>query len=356
MRPHSLDNLDVLIVYKNFGAFQGISHIGLGVSALNTVKCLNKIGIRAQVMALKDQAQLGLALKANRSVTHVIVQAPWMDTAFLSSLCALNPDVQFAVVSHSNVGFLQADRGGIMRIKQGIQLEGQTYNFHIAGNSQKFTSWVENVFGEPCTYLPNLYSLHHCHGDVRRLWSDVGGTLRIGIFGATRSLKNIISAVGAAMEISSDLNAFTEVWVNSERDDGPDSRVIRASVKELLSGMPNLMLRECPWASWSEFKRVVGSMHLLLQPSYSESFNMVTADGVSEGVPSVVSDAVTWAPESWKASVDDVNDIARVGVQLLGDPEAARKGLHALRTHNRFGERQWIDYLTENIFGSATIK
>ncbi len=30
-------------------------------------------------------------------------------------------------------------------------------------------------------------------------------------------------------------------------------------------------------------------MHLLLQPSYTESFNMVTADGVAEGVASVVS-------------------------------------------------------------------
>jgi hypothetical protein len=32
-------------------------------------------------------------------------------------------------------------------------------------------------------------------------------------------------------------------------------------------------------------------MHLLIQVSYTESFNMVTADGVLEGVPSVTSDA-----------------------------------------------------------------
>jgi hypothetical protein len=71
-------------------------------------------------------------------------------------------------------------------------------------------------------------------------------------------------------------------------------------------------------------------MNLLLQPSYTESFNMVTADGVAEGVPSVVSSAIDWAPADWKADVDDTLDIARVGRRLLYDPLAVRDGRHAL--------------------------
>src|SRR5271165_2399711 len=161
----------------------------------------------------------------------------------------------------------------------------------MGGNSQRFCSWVENTFGEPATYLPNMYYLHHRHGEHKRIWGDVGGTLRIGVFGATRALKNMLSSVAAAMEISSDLNAFTEVWINTERDDGPDSKRIRAAIGELLQGMPNVVLKELPWSSWANFKRHIGLMHLLLQPSYTESFNMVTADGVSEGVSSV---CVAW--------------------------------------------------------------
>ena len=72
-------------------------------------------------------------------------------------------------------------------------------------------------------------------------------------------------------------------------------------------------------------------MHLLLQPSYTESFNMVTADGVAEGVPSVVSHAIDWAPEHWKAMMDDVLDIARVGRYLLTDPYAPQEGIEALK-------------------------
>jgi hypothetical protein len=71
-------------------------------------------------------------------------------------------------------------------------------------------------------------------------------------------------------------------------------------------------------------------MHLLLQPSYTESFNMVTADGVAEGVASVVSSAIDWAPEDWKADVDDTLSIARAGRRLLNDHMAAAEGRRAL--------------------------
>jgi hypothetical protein len=85
-------------------------------------------------------------------------------------------------------------------------------------------------------------------------------------------------------------------------------------------------------------------MHLLLQPSYTESFNMVTADGIAEGVASVVSRAIDWAPEHWKADVDNVPQIARVGRQLLSDPHAAAEGGVALAQFNVQGVRAYRQY------------
>ncbi len=349
MRRVKRSDLNVLICYKNFGAFQGISHIGLGVSALNNCKNLNAMGIRAQVMPLKDPAGLIAALKQNPHLTHVTISAPWIPTSILSSLCAYYPDTQFAMVSHSNTGFLQADRNGIKLIKEAIELEASTYNFHVAGNCTQFVGWMENTFKEPCTYLPNMYFLHHKHGERKEIWD--GGPLRIGIFGATRSLKNFVSASAAAMEISANLGVQTEVWINSGREDGPESRLIRASIAELLSGMPNIVLKHANWSSWTHFKRLISTMNLLLQPSYTESFNMVTADGIVKGVPSVVSEAISWAPRSWKAEIDDVNDIARTGMGLLGDPGSAAAGLHALKNYIHAGRTAWLEYLIENKFG-----
>jgi hypothetical protein len=343
--------LSVLLCYKNFGAFQGISHIGLGVSAANNCKNLNHMGIKAQVFALKDDHGLKEALIQNPDATHVIISAPWIMTNTLSHLCAKHPQVQFAMVSHSNVGFLQADIRGIQLIKEALDLEGGTHNFHLAGNCREFQGWVEETFKAPCTFLPNMYYLHHHHGRPKSCWD--GGNLRIGIFGATRILKNFVSATAAAMEIAACLGIQTEIWVNAGRDDGPESKRLRAAMQQLVAEMPNVTLNFHHWSSWSSFKRLVGSMNLLLQPSYTESFNMVTADGVSQGVPSVVSEVVTWAPHSWKARIDDVNDITRTGIGLLRDPGAARAGLIALKHYVKAGRQAWLEYLIDNKFGNV---
>ena len=77
---------------------------------------------------------------------------------------------------------------------------------------------------------------------------------------------------------------------------------------------------------------------------------MVTADGIAEGVPSVVSMAIDWAPEHWKADVDDVLDIARAGRQLLNDGRATADGWKALVGFNQHGVNayQKLSQLTDS--------
>jgi hypothetical protein len=86
-------------------------------------------------------------------------------------------------------------------------------------------------------------------------------------------------------------------------------------------------------------------MNLLATPSYTESFNMVTADGIAEGVASVVSDAIEWAPPDWVAPSDDVSAIARVARRLLTDPHAVDEGQAVLRAYVRRGTDMWKSFL-----------
>ncbi len=72
---------------------------------------------------------------------------------------------------------------------------------------------------------------------------------------------------------------------------------------------------------------------------------MVTADGIAEGVPSVVSYAIDWAPQHWKATLDDCFDMARIGRQLLHDSHAKRDGMEALKKYIEDGLRAWKQYL-----------
>lgn len=329
----------VVLAYKNFAIHRNVSHIGLGVAAVNTAKVLCAEGIEAEVWPILSGADLRRRLMA-RAAHHVVISAPWIPTADLQALSAEFPNTHFSVNCHSNVGFLQADRNGVRLMREAMELELGTVNVHVAGNSRRFCNWVHSAFGSPCAYLPNLYWLGQ-HAARQMPWS--GGTVRIGVFGATRPLKNLMSAAGAALEIARHLRAPLELWLSGARTEGGGETVLGA-VKEMLNGLPAVQLHLNGWQSWPLFRKTVAHMHLLLQPSYTESFNMVTADGVAEGVPSVVSDAIDWAPHDWKANVDDVLDIARVGRRLLSDWRAADEGRQALESYVRDGIEAYRQY------------
>lgn len=333
--------MSVVLAYKNFAANRNISHIGLGVAAMNTAKVLRREGIQATVWPTVSPADLRDRLRQSPA-RDVIISAPWIPSKELLALANEFPNTRFAVVCHSNVGFLQADRNGVQLVRELMELELGTHNIRLGGNCRRFCEWVKAAFAAPCAYLPNLYYVDE-HA-VKHHHPFSGGTLRVGLFGATRPLKNLMSAAGAAIQIGRELRVPVELWMSAGRAEGGGETVL-ASVKEMLSGLPNISLVFSGWQSWPKFRQVVGHMHLLMQPSYTESFNMVTADGVAEGVPSVVSSAIDWVPSYWQADVDDSRDIARTGRQLLSDPHAISDGLRALHKYVVEGVQEYKSYL-----------
>jgi hypothetical protein len=334
--------MSVVIAYKNFAANRNISHIGLGVAAINTAKVLRRVGVITDVWPILGAADLHAQLRA-KPVEQVIISAPWIPARDLQDLANEFTETFFAVNCHSNVGFLQADPGGVKLVRETLELEMGTHNIRLAGNSRRFCRWIEATFGGRCHYLPNLYFLH---GESERQRSFCGGeTLRIGVFGAVRPLKNLMSAAGAALEISRKLRVPLELWFSGGRAEG-GGEIVLAAVREMLAGLPNVDLIMNDWQSWPSFRKTVAHMHLLLQPSYTESFNMVTADGVAEGVASVVSEAIDWAPADWKADVDDALDIARAGRRLLCDSTAVDDGMRALKGFVEDGLRSYLEYFT----------
>ena len=175
-----------------------------------------------------------------------------------------------------------------------------------------------------------MYHLDRIHPSRERY---SGGTLRVGVFGATRALKNLMTASGAALQIANTMRAELELWTLLRSQRG-------AARYWKLFGRCWAACRTSGWSrtggkTWPQFRQTVRHMHLLMQPSYTESFNVVTADGIAEDVPSVVSDAIEWAPDSWKAPADDACAMAEVGRKLIRSRRAAAQGLSALKSHNR---------------------
>lgn len=337
-------DLRVVFIYLNFAARMNsrVSHIGLGNASFNTAKTLNDLGIKTEVWPVVDECHVIEKLEQDHEITHLIISAPWIETQTLAELCVKYKHIQFIVLSHSNVGFLSADRAGIKKLREGAILQQNVDNFCIAGNSERFCDWATIAWDVEVVYLPNLYYIKdmeiknksplHCKK-----------ILKIGSFGAVRPLKNQIDACAAALEIAKKLNIYTEFWLNSGRVEGNHSTL--KAIEQLAGNIDGFKIMFKEWSHVNDFRSFVGTMDLLIMPSYTESFCMVIADGIYESVPSVVSESITWVPKNWIGNMDDANQLADIGIKLLREKDAVEDGQEALRRYIKEGIKAWKKFL-----------
>lgn len=342
-----LREVRVGIFFKNFANWTGLSHVGLNVAALTNARVLRQRGIHTTVFPVCNNVDvvdgiLEYERDHKKPLTHVIISAPWMSRYDLTNLVEFFPDIQFVVECHSNVGFLQADPNAMTIIRAVIALSNTHSNILLGGNSEPFVKWASEVYGTHVVLLPNLYPISP---PAKKRW-DGFLPIRIGVFGAVRPQKNFMTAAAAAMLIQQNVQLPVELHMSTggEGDGGSVSRAI----DQMVAGIPSFTLIRHLWQPWEEFIQTVEKMDLMIQPSYTESFNMVTADGIVMGVPSVVSNAIRWAPNSWKADSDDVLDIARVGTKLLKSRFSVYRGMRALKKSNRYALKHWFRYLISN--------
>lgn len=334
----------VALVFKDFAYWVGYSSVGLNVTAITTAEELNRVGIPAQVIGVRHNVDLFHALckiqNSDKPLTNVVIMAPWISPRDLESLLKFFPKLNFAVQAHTNVGALHGDFRGTGNLRNYMDLTFEYQNLRVAGNSPRFVKWAASTFDMPVWLLPNLYPI----GEKITRKVCTTGLINIGAFGAIRSEKNFVTAVAAGLLMQKKLDCAVQFHINSGGD--TSSKPVLDCIRQMTEGVPGFSVIVHPWMPWDKFRALVKRMDLLLQPSYTESFNMVTADGIVQGVPSVVSPAITWAPYDWKADSDDAYEIAETGLWLLEHHNHAREqGYRALEIHDAIGVRFWKEFL-----------
>lgn len=334
----------VLFVFKHAQAENpSACHVGMGVTACNAALSLREARIPADFFPVRNGEFLWQKLNGEWSkYTHVILCAPYIDATFLRKLVRAFPEKHFALVYHSNLGFLAVDRFAARSLSEFLKLEQECANFVTASNSEELANAITEATGRTLTHLPNLYHLPHTTRRLRERWAP-GMVLHVGLFGAARVLKNWLTAAAATMILQRALEAEVHLHVSTGRDEGAAGT--RESLSDLLSLNPSVRLVEVPWLSVDDFRRYLYGMDLLLQPSFTETFNNVTADGCACGVPTIVSDAIDWAPGEWVAKADSATAIAEAACRVLRDKRAARKGWEALDRYNRGALAAWLNWL-----------
>lgn len=343
----SKDKIRVLIVYYNFRKPGTSGHIGLGINALHSLKTLKRSGIKCDILPITNAVEIGTFIKNNNDVTHCLVEAIFLTTQQVKDLSLAHSNVEFLVRVHSQIGFLQVESGAIKLLREQILLQDTLPNFSVCSNSKKLTKFIIECYQTRCVYLPNLYFLED---KPNKIYSVPNKVLKISSFGALRLLKNHTTAAAAALIIAKRMNCNLEFYLNvnrAEHDKVPGGDSLLNAVRLMFNDLKWAKMIEVPWEEWPEFRKTTSYMDLCLQPSFTETFNLVTADACSVLVPSVVSFSIDWMPDAWKADPDTIEDIVAVGIKLLKDKKSGLKGYNALFTFCKEAEKVWLNYLSQ---------
>lgn len=339
------DRLDVLLVYchKNYG--QG-NLKGLGVNATHSVNVLRKLGYTIEAAPIWLHTDLIKLLEGMKELPkRCLIEAPFIPMEHQLTILRQFPSVQFLVRCHSNVGFLQIEAPAVKLLVDLMYASESWPNLTLSGNSRSFCDFMERVYGGRCLYLPNLYTRGRVFTRPSVPFPYFKSVLKAGSFGAIRLQKGHINGAAAALLVARDLGIDLEFYLNTNREEGGGKGVFQA-IQNLFTGLSWAKLIPVPWTTWSEFHRIIGEMDICFHLSMTETFSLVSADAMIEGVPVVGSEAIDWLPERWKVNLDDVAEAADVGRGLLFDPKTptiAREAINKICDANEIIWREFLD-------------
>jgi hypothetical protein len=324
--------------YQSKGVSTGMLNSSTFVSDM-----LNAAGVESKVVTVIDNNGIDKEVTAFKP-THVFIEGYWVVPEKFAVLVSLHPTVNWTVRCHSEMPFL-AQEGIAMDWTFGYWDQG----INVSGNSPRINSELTLLAKQyqvgpldlRVPYLPNFYPVDMTRSTLSPLDDD---TIDIGCFGAIRPLKNQLSQAVAAIAFADRTQMGMRFHINHGRNEMMGANVLK-NIRALFDHLPQYELVEHQWCDHESFKDVIGSMDLNMQVSFTETFNIVSADSINEGIPVVGSSEIPWldAPFADPTSVSSMVDVM---FEVLRQPERyADKSKKSLRKYSTATQKQWLEFL-----------
>jgi glycosyltransferase involved in cell wall biosynthesis len=232
----------------------------------------------------------------------VIIEALWVIPSKFNILVKLHPTVRWVIRLHSEIPFLA---------NEGIAFEWlfdycKFYpRVQIGTNSKHIEQELSHLLNLPIAYLPNFYPVDFSYKGTRKEDKDV---INVGCFGAIRPLKNQLLQAIASIKFAESLNKKLRFYVNMTRIECKGE-----PVETNLIGLFKNSKHELVGISWLDYDKFIEfirkNIDIGVQVSFTETFNIVSADMVNANLPIVTSSEVDWVLPMFYAKANSVNDI-----------------------------------------------
>lgn len=315
---------------------------GLFNSARMVSETLNSLGIEAKVISVVDNNCIDREV-VKYNPTHVIIEAIWVVASKLRLLLSLprHQNRMWYVRLHSRIPFLAMEGIAFDWLQSYKELIQEFERFNVSANTRDTCDDLRKTIDIPSIYQPNIYRMEHdslfdvFKSGFRRLTP----VLNIGCFGAIRPLKNHLMQAVAAIDFANQIGKPLRFHINTGRLEQRGEEVFK-NLKSLFRNSTHELV-EHPWMSNDDFRYTISQMNVGMQVSYSETFNIVAADFVSQNVPIVVSDEMYWMSNLFKV-----------------DPNSRTSMVHGLK-RAYYGQRfslQTLNYLSLRRYNRAATK
>ena len=348
----------VLFILKRREDYNSIvhSHVGLSTGLYNSASFMDVMlrdnGISSVMEVAIDNNCID-RLVTKHQPTHVIIEALWVVPSKFTILQRLHPTVKWIIRLHSELPFLAGEGNAIDWVADYSDFD----NLYIGVNAPRMMSEVKillktrapgRIWDHRVIYMPNFYP--QTYKSVKRI-DKKKDTIDIACFGAVRPLKNHMVQAIAAIDFANQIGKKLRFHVNAgriEMNGGPVINNLKSLFEQLCDSGHKLINHE--WTPRAEFLELCAQMDIGLQVSFSETFNIVGADLVSQGVPLVGSTEIPWKVPVFAADPTESEHIAEKLIHAYRyDWINVKTHQWALTHYTNQTAKIWVKYFSKEI-------
>jgi len=292
------------------------NHVGLSTGLYNSASfmnnMLNDLDIESKLVVVPDNNSIDREVTAFKP-THVIIEALWVVPQKFAILQKLHPNVKWIIRIHSEMPFMAGegmamdwlgDYSMFKNIIIGVNAPRMLRETRLY--LQHKNQWDDATTEEKVIYMPNYYPQDYVNKQFskNKYWIDVS------CFGAVRPLKNHLVQAFAAIDFANKIGKQLRFHVNAgriEMQGGPALANLKGLFQQISDHGHQLINHQ--WTPREQFLELCAEMDIGLQCSFSETFNIVGADIISQGVPLVGSREIPWAIPIFCADPTSSEDI-----------------------------------------------
>lgn len=335
--------MKILFILKSRLYSQAKTSYGLINSANHVAQFLMRQGHDCKIVEVIDSNFIDREVYNFRPQV-VIIEALWVPTYKMEELLNIKryKDILWVERIHSDIGYLSVEGNAFNLINEYLNLCNP--RLILSFNNKGFVNNLSQAMFEHFVYLPNI--IETFRGDCN--FTPERRKIDIGCFGALRVLKNqcyqAICAINAADELNKRL--YFHITPNLSIENDP----VLNNLKEIFKGKRHALVIH-DWLPNEQFQELVKRMDLGLQVSFTESFNIVSADFVNNNKLIVVSDAISWMPNKLKTSTVNYDETIKKIVYTYKNrnclllKEFSRL---CLQSYNFEAKHTWIKFLNKH--------